>query len=382
MRTSFLAGSRRSCAATGIVTVAMADLSDHDAVDELPAELDTRHLLRRVAQVGAIAVAVALAISALPGLGDVRARFADARPGWIVLAGVLELGSVLSYVAAFRGVFCPRLSWSFSAQIGLAEQAANVLLPAGGAGGLALGAWALRRGGMAVEHIARRSVAFFILTSSVNFFIAVIAGVGLALGVLPGDAALGLALIPAGLAAATITGVLLLPRILPDDPVPRGGRIRRAAVGSLRAVSDGVRDAVALVRAREPLVVLGAIGYLAFDAAALAASFAAFGGGLPVGVFLLAYVLGQLGGLIPIPGGLGGTDGGLIGALALFGTPLSAATAAVLAYRLFQLGLPAVLGTVAFVRLQRTLARAEAPAALCAPLAEPLPVVHLSSARA
>jgi uncharacterized membrane protein YbhN (UPF0104 family) len=382
MRTSFLAGSRRSCAATGIVTVPMHATTDTQEPDELPEELDIRHLRRRVLQVAAVAAFVALAISALPGLGDVRNRFADARPGWIALAAVLELGSVLSYVAAFRGVFCPRLSWSFSTQIALAEQAANVLLPAGGAGGLALGAWALRRGGMPVAHIARRSVAFFVITSSVNFFIAAFAGAGLALGVLPGDVSLALALVPAALAVATIAGVLALPRLLPDDPVPYGGRVRRAAIGSLRAVSDGVRDAVVLVRSREPLVLGGAIGYLAFDAAALAASFAAFGAGSPIGAFLLAYVIGQLGGLIPVPGGLGGTDGGLIGAFVLFGTPLSAATAAVLAYRAFQLGLPALLGTAAFVRLQATLARAEAPAALCAPLAEPLPVVRLSSIRA
>jgi uncharacterized membrane protein YbhN (UPF0104 family) len=380
MRTSFPAGSRMSCAATGIVTVAMERVFESEASAELPAELDTRHLLRRVAQVAAVAAVVALAIAALPGLGDVRERFADARPGWVAVAALLELGSVVSYVVAFRGVFCRRLPWGFSADIALAEQAANVLLPAGGAGGLALGAWALRRGGMPVAHIARRSVAFFVLTSSVNFFLAVIAGVGLALGVLPGDAPLALALVPAALAAATIAGVLLLPRLLPDEPVARGGRVRRFLVGSLRAVADGVRDAVALVRARDPLVILGSIGYLAFDAAALAASFAAFGGGPPLGVFLLAYVLGQLGGLIPVPGGLGGTDGGLVGAFVLFGTPLSTATAAVLAYRLFQLGLPALLGTAAFVRLQRTLARAEAPAAMCAPLAEPLPVVRLSSA--
>jgi uncharacterized membrane protein YbhN (UPF0104 family) len=380
MRTSFLAGSRMSSAATGIVTVAMERVFESEASAELPAELDTRHLLRRVAQVAAVAAVVALAIAALPGLGDVRERFADARPGWVAVAALLELGSVVSYVVAFRGVFCRRLPWGFSAQIALAEQAANVLLPAGGAGGLALGAWALRRGGMPVAHIARRSVAFFVLTSSVNFFLAVIAGVALALGVLPGDAPPALALVPAALAAATIAGVLLLPRLLPDEPVARGGRVRRFLVGSLRAVADGVRDAVALVRARDPLVILGSIGYLAFDAAALAATFAAFGGGPPLGVFLLAYVLGQLGGLIPVPGGLGGTDGGLVGAFVLFGTPLSTATAAVLAYRSFQLGLPALLGTAAFVRLQRTLARAEAPAAMCAPLAEPLPVVRLSSA--
>lgn len=357
----------------------MDDAPDQGSPDDLPADLDARHLRRRVAQLTVIAAVVVLAVVSLPGLGDVRDRFAEARPGWLVVCAALELASVLSYVVAFRGVFCPRLPWGFSAEIALAEQAANVLLPAGGAGGLALGAWALRRGGMPVDHIARRSVAFFLVTSSVNFFVAVLFGVGLALGVLPGDPALALALVPAGLAAATIAGVLLLPRLLPNlEAGADAGRLRRGLVASLRAIAEGVGDAVALVRAREPSVIAGSIGYLAFDVAALGASFAAFGGAPALGTFVLAYVLGQLGGLIPVPGGIGGTDGGLVGALVLFGTPLSAAAAAVLAYRVFQLGLPAVLGTVAFVRLQGTLARSEAPAALCAPLAEPLPVVTLS----
>ena len=60
-----------------------------------------------------------------------------------------------------------------------------------------------------------------------------------------------------------------------------------------------------------------------FDVAALAAAFAAIGSVPPVGVLLLAYVVGQLGGLIPLPGGVGGADGGLIAALVLYGTPLS-----------------------------------------------------------
>jgi hypothetical protein len=33
---------------------------------------------------------------------------------------------------------------------------------------------------------------------------------------------------------------------------------------------------------------------------------------------LVAYIVGQLGGLIPIPGGIGGVDGGLIGTLVLY----------------------------------------------------------------
>ena len=96
-------------------------------------------------------------------------------------------------------------------------------------------------------------------------------------------------------------------------------------------------------------MILGALGYMALDVAALAIAFAALGGGAPeVGGFLLAYTLGQLGGLLPLPGGVGGTDGGLIVAFGLIGTPLAIASAAVIAYRVFQLGVPAILGLAAF----------------------------------
>jgi uncharacterized membrane protein YbhN (UPF0104 family) len=107
---------------------------------------------------------------------------------------------------------------------------------------------------------------------------------------------------------------------------------------------------------------------MAFDVLALAAAFHAFGHAPATGDFVMAYVLGQLGGLVPLPGGVGGTDGGLVAALTLYGTPLATATAAVLAYRAFQLGLPALAGTVAFARLRRTLARADDEAPLVDPV--------------
>jgi uncharacterized protein (TIRG00374 family) len=151
--------------------------------------------------------------------------------------------------------------------------------------------------------------------------------------------------------------------------------VRRAAV----SVADGVHDAAELLRARQPYALLGSIGYMAFDVVALAAAFEAFGTTPPFAAFVFAYVIGQLGGLIPLPGGIGGIDGGLIGALTLYGSPLSQATAAVLAYRVVQLGIPAILGSVAFVQLRRTLVREEAPAALCEPFDKPLPVFTLPS---
>jgi hypothetical protein len=60
--------------------------------------------------------------------------------------------------------------------------------------------------------------------------------------------------------------------------------------------------------------------------------------------------------LLPAAGGVGGTEGGLIGMFAFYDTPLGVAAAAVLAHRVFQLGLPAVCGAVALVRVRHVLA--------------------------
>ena len=134
-----------------------------------------------------------------------------------------------------------------------------------------------------------------------------------------------------------------------------------------RRAAGGVHDARLLVRSGNPQIIGGAIGFMAFDVAALAAAFAAIGVVPPIGVLLLAYVVGQLGNLIPLPGGVGGADGGLIAALVLYGTPLAGAAAAVLAYRAFQLGLPALLGGLAVLRLPGVVERAPDTGALCSP---------------
>ena len=119
------------------------------------------------------------------------------------------------------------------------------------------------------------------------------------------------------------------------DARPAPGRLRAAMRTGVLTVGEGVADAGVLLRSGRPSVIVGSVGYLGFDLAALAATYAAFGGGLPVGGLLFGYVVGQLGGLVPVPGGLGGTDGGLVGGLVLVGAPLSQAAAGVLAYRAF-----------------------------------------------
>ena len=108
-------------------------------------------------------------------------------------------------------------------------------------------------------------------------------------------------------------------------------------------------------------MIAGAAGYMLFDVAMLGVCFAAFGLAVPpAGVLLMAYLIGQLGGLIPLPGGVGGVDGGLIGTLVLYGAGATAAATAVLAYRAIVLLLPLALGVPALRQVRRRL-QAEAP---------------------
>jgi uncharacterized membrane protein YbhN (UPF0104 family) len=334
------------------------------AVDLLP---DRRRLALRLAVAAGVLAALAVAVASLPGLDEVRGRLAGAAPGWLGVALALEVASCLAFVVALRGVFCRRLPWRLTSAVGMAAQGANVLLPAGGTSGLALAAWALRRSGMPAGRLARRTVAFYVLTSSVNFATAVLAGGLLALGVLAGGHSLLLTAGPAAGAAAVIAAVLALPWLLARTTRrPRTGRIGRAVAVVESALSGGIADARLLVRTGNPQIVGGVIGVMVFDVAALGAAFLALGELPPVGILLLAYVLGQLGSLLPVPGGVGGADGGLIAALVLYGSPLSTTAAAVLAYRAFQLGLPALLGSLAILRLPAVLQRAPDVGGLCA----------------
>ncbi len=342
--------------------------------DELamPAELDQHRLRSRLIALGCIVLGVVLVVTLLPGLSGLRKQLEQAKPGWLVAGAVLKYLSGLSYVAVFRAVFCRRMSWRMSYQIGMAELAANALLPTGGAGGLALGAWALSRSGVPGPHIARRTVAFFLLTSLPNVVALILVGVALTLHLLPGHTSLALALVPAAVAAAAIVGVLWLGRLA--DRVRRraehehGATARR--VRFLGALADGVAESLVLLREGNATLLLGLAGYLGFDVMVLWATFHAFGAVVPLAIIWIAYLIGELGGLIPVPGGIGGVDLGLVGTLALYGVPLAAATAAVLAYRAIALWVPAVFGGVAFVGLRRTLRGEASEIASCGPDAE------------
>ena len=336
----------------------VADTGPTRPVADLPDDVDPRRLARRALEVIVLLGALVLVAWLAPGLGEVRDRLKDASPGWLALAVVFELLSALSYVLMFRPVFCSIMPWRSALQLGLSEVGTGSILPASGAGGIALGAWVLSRAGMSADTIARRSVAFLLLKSSVNFAAVTVVGLLVFLGILGPSQPVWLTLVPAVMAAAAIALVVLIGR-LPAGP-PRGeddGRLLRFWRSARAALVTGVAEAGVLLRRHDALLIVGIVGYWAWDNLALWAAFHAVGYAPPVSVILLAYLIGQLGGLLPIPGGIGGIDGGLIGTFVVFGAPASAATAAVLAYRIILFWVPLILGSVAFVGLHRSMAR-------------------------
>jgi uncharacterized membrane protein YbhN (UPF0104 family) len=333
----------------------------------LPQEFQSRNLQKRAVQaIAALAVLVAVFLLA-PGLGDVRDLLVEAKPGWLVLAVALEGLSFASYLVMFGPIFCTGLTRNRSWQIGGSELAMGSLVPASGAGGLALGAWVLHRGGMGGERIARRSVAFFLIKSGVNFAAVALLGALLAVGLLGPDLSLWLTALPAALAALAIGAVALLPRLGPGDrPHPDASRVERWASATRRALIDGTAEAGKILRRGHPAVIAGAIAYWAFDNLVLWATFHAFGVSPPLTVILMGYLIGQLGGALPLPGGIGGIDLGLIGTLIVYGAPAAATAAAVLAYRIILFWLPLVVGGVAFGLLRRDMPTGQEFAA-CAP---------------
>jgi uncharacterized membrane protein YbhN (UPF0104 family) len=291
----------------------------------------------------------------------------EAKPGWLVLAAALEGLSFASYLLMFGPIFCTGLTRNRSWQIGGSELAMGSLVPASGAGGLALGAWVLHRGGMGGERIARRSVAFFIIKSGVNFAAVALLGLALAVGLLGPDLSLWLTALPGALAALAIGAVAVLPRLGPGErPEPDASRLQRWVSATRRAVIGGTTEAGKILHRRHPAVIAGAIGYWVFDNLVLWATYHAFGVSPPLTVILMGYLIGQLGGALPLPGGIGGIDLGLIGTLIVYGAPAAATAAAVLAYRIILFWLPLVVGGIAFEMLRRDMPAGQEFAS-CAP---------------
>ncbi|MEA2180989.1 MAG: putative heme transporter [Solirubrobacteraceae bacterium] len=342
---------------------------DDDDLDEMPRVQVTRKgvVLFCIFVVSAIAL-LYFVLPQLADLEDAGKKVGKGNKWWLAGAAAFSILSFGGYVMMFQGVFVragSRIDWRASYQITMAGLAATRLFAAGGAGGIALTAWALRRAGMPRRQVADKTLAFLILTYAVYMFALVVCGLGLYFGLLTGPAPFAITVIPALFGLAVIVLGLVLSRVPPDLQrrlegfAGRGGRLARLAqrlANAPAAFSAGIRESLCHVRERDPAL-LGAIAYWGFNIACLWACFHAFGDPPPWPVIIMGYYVGFLGNLLPLPGGIGGVDGGMIAAFAAFGVPLALAVPAVLAYRVFAFWLPTIPGAVAYFQLRRTVAR-------------------------
>jgi uncharacterized protein (TIRG00374 family) len=302
------------------------------------------------------------------GLQETWNRLGKGDVWWLVLAGFLELLSFGCYIALFRAVFVrgkSRIGWRESYQITMAGLAATRLFAAAGAGGIALTAWALRRSGMRPRTVACRMVAFLVLLYGVYMATFVIVGLGLYFGIFAGPAPFAATVIPAifgGVVIIVFGAMALVPGDLErlvtrwTTPDHRFGRAMQRLAALPATAALGIRTAIGLVRSKDANL-LGAIGWWGFDISVLWACFHAFGHAPPKAVIVMCYFIGMLGNALPLPGGIGGVDGGMIGAFTVFGVNAELSVVSVLAYRAFAFWLPTVPGAIAYLQLRKTVQR-------------------------
>jgi uncharacterized protein (TIRG00374 family) len=333
-------------------------------------QLTGRSLLIFVGFLAASLAGLYYLLPQLTGLQDTWHRIEDGSPWWMLLALLFTFGMFVGYVMQFRGVFGraetrQHIDWRESYQITMAGLAASRIFAAGGAGGLVLMAWALRRAGMRKREVADKTLSFLILTYFPYVVAVIVCGVGLRLGIFSGPDPFGLTVVPAILAVIALAIGLSI-ALVPTDLQRRVGhaiesrstfaRIAQKLANLPAAASAGMRDAIAHVRTRDPAL-LGAIVFWAAQILVLWAAFHAFGEPPPTAVLIQAFFVGMLGNLLPMPGGVGGVEGGMIGALVAFNVDGGLAVVAVLVYRAFTFWLPLIPGVIAYFQLRKTVER-------------------------
>jgi uncharacterized membrane protein YbhN (UPF0104 family) len=296
--------------------------------------------------------ALAIAFFAAAPLFDVPRKALAGCMAWIALAVALEALSVVGFILVFKLIFGKGMAPRQVVMSGLRALGASSLLPGGVIVGPALGARSAGGEHRPASALARAAVAFTIITLLPGVVIVGALGAALWLGLLPGahDA---LRTLPA--AGFTVAGVIVLavcgrsrtPRAQGSQKSARGRLIPGNIAACLSAARDGVPEARQILHTAD-WKLLGTLGYYAFDNTALWAAFHAYGATPRPTVIVMGYLVGSLGSAVPVPGGIGAVEGGLIGALVLYGAPAGPAAGAVLLYRGVSLVLPVGLGASAW----------------------------------
>ena len=339
---------------------------------ELPI-FTTRRLVQTLVLIVALLVCIYFLFPKLVGLSGALSKLDDADPVWIGVAIGFNVLAYATYIALFKAVVggdALRLRWLETYEINMAGVAATLLFSAGGAGGIALTYWALRKAGMRRRDVARRMVAFVTLHYAFYPLALILFGVLLRTHVLHGKDSVELTIVPAAVAGLLLVigvGIALIPADLERklEPFAHGERAKaflKSAAKVPATLSEGFRFALGLFAhpSRGGLAVLGAAGFWAASIGVLWASFHAFGVHVSLAVVVQGFFLGMVANLFPLaPAGVGAVDAGMIGAFVLFGIPEDTVFPAILIFRLVAFWMPIPPGIIAFFQLRKTVHRWE-----------------------
>jgi uncharacterized membrane protein YbhN (UPF0104 family) len=318
------------------------------------------HLQKSVLKLAGYLLLAYVVLKLVPTLKQALSSLEHVSWEWLLGAVALEVVSELGFVVAWGAIVDPqrvldrdgrgrrtddRVAW---AQLG-----GGVLLPGGAWGGAGFGGLILHRFGMSTKLIAEREVSLSFLNTTIDALALIVFGIGLATGILAGEGHLLLTALPAAVAAAGIAAALLLARRAGpyvERLQPRHPKVAGAITTLANAVDDTRRR---LFRRDGRTSVLGVLAYLGFDVLVLwTAFFAIHAHPVPgLAIVTLAYIIGALGGSIPLPANVG-TIGGMAGMLILYGVDRNRAIAAVLLHQAIALLVPLTGGTIAYAILR------------------------------
>jgi uncharacterized membrane protein YbhN (UPF0104 family) len=287
--------------------------------------------------------------------GDVIESLGDMNPLWLLAAVGFEIGSCLSYVVVFRRFF-PEPPRGVSRQVSWIAMGASAVLPGGNLTSPATLGWLLRHHDIDTRRRIERCGALLAFLILFGFVVNGVAGVVLLAGIGHGPHDLGHAGIPILVSVFVIGSAVAVMLI--------GRRYRGRFAATARSVAAALEGAWHSVR-NPHWRLLGGVGFQLLDIAALWATCRATGHHLPAMALVVAYFIGYVATLIPMPAGLAVLDSGLAGALVLYGFSPAASVSAVLAYHAISVWIPGLGGLIAWLptRARASSEAAESPAA-------------------
>lgn len=339
--------------------------------------VDAAALKRHLGRILTYAVMLLIIFGIIKLVPKVWADVEAGNPWMVALSVPFEILSVAGYVLLFwavygaaarrgtQGVDTPTrpLGLRESMQLTTSRLALGDTLPGGGATGFAVQFWALSRAGFNAAQISRTTTAFLVLSNTVMTVMIFVLGILIGAGITQGHLHPAITWISAGLALAVMITLLMFARkgrdFVPPDPAdekPITGRFAKTRT-LMRQVGDrlppGANDAMHIIR--RPWAIVGMLANPGFDFCAFYLGIASVGEPLPLSIMLMAYFIGQVGSLVPLPGGIGGVQGLAIGVLVAGGADASAATAGVLVWTGVALGTQIVWGMWQYIGLRKSI---------------------------